>query len=142
MNVDVEVVDGPLDYNILLGNPSVYVMTAIISTYFRMITFPYKGVVTVINKLFFFASASQITRSISFIHITQLELQNIGVGLLKDSTLMGTFALPPPATSAKIVSIETCYMISSTLSGLRKSMGDSHISTLDEFPPPSPIDLA
>ena len=55
---------------------------------------------------------------------------------------MGTFALPPPATSAEIAGIETYYMISSTLSGLRKSMGDSNISTLDEFLWPSPIEMA
>ena len=54
---------------------------------------------------------------------------------------MGTFALLPPTTSAKIASIETCYMISSTLSGLRESTGDSKISTLDEFLLPSPIEL-
>ena len=77
-----------------------------------------------------------------FVHIPQLELQNIGVGLLKDSTLMGTFGLLPPATSEEITSIETCYMISSTLSGLWESTCDSNISTLDEFLPPSPIELA
>ena len=117
-------------------------MTAIVYTYFRMISFPHKGTITVINHLSFFASASQVTRSIPFIHIPQLELQNIGVGLLKDSTLMGTFALPLPVTSAEISSIETYYMISSTPSDLRESMGDSEIVLLDEFLPPNPIELA
>jgi len=59
VNIDVEVVDGPLDYNILLGRPWVYAMTAIVSTYFRMISFPHKGTITVINQLSFFTSASQ-----------------------------------------------------------------------------------
>ena len=142
MNVDVEVVDGPLDYNILLGRPWVYAMTSIVSTYFRMISFPYKGTITVINQLSFFASTSQVTGSVPFVNLPQLEIQNIGVGLLKDSTLMGTFALPPPTTSAEIESIETCYMISSTPSGLRKRTGDSEIVTLDDFFPPIPIKLA
>ena len=53
VSIDVEVVDGPLDYNILLGRPWVYAMTAIVSTYFRMISFPHKGTITVINQLFF-----------------------------------------------------------------------------------------
>ena len=56
MNIDVEVVDGPLDYNILLARPWVYAMNAIVSTYFRMIAFPHKGTITVINQLSFFAS--------------------------------------------------------------------------------------
>ena len=55
---------------------------------------------------------------------------------------MGTFALLLPATSVEIASIETCYMISSTLSSLRESTGDSDISMLDEFLLPSPIELA
>ena len=142
MNIYVEVFDGPFDYNILLGRPWACAMIAIFSTYFRMISFPYKGTITIINQLSFFSSTSQVTRSVSFIHTPQLALQNIGVGLLKDSTLMGTFAFPSPATSEKITVIETCYMISSTPSGLRESTDDSEIVTLDEFFPPSPIELA
>ena len=61
MNFDVEVVDGPLDYNVLLGRPWIYAMTAIVSTYFRMISFPHKGTITVINQLSFFASSLQVT---------------------------------------------------------------------------------
>ena len=116
-------------------------MTAIVSTYFRMISFPYKGAITVINKLSFFAFASQVTGSVPFVHAPQITLQNIGVGLLKDSTLLGTFALPLPVTSVEITSIETYYMIPSTPSGLRESMGDFEIVTLDEFLLPNPIEL-
>ena len=74
VNVEVEVVDRPLDYNILLGRPWVYAMTASISTYFRMITFPHKGTITVINQLSFFSSASQVTGSVPFVHLPQLEI--------------------------------------------------------------------
>ena len=69
VNVDVEVVDGPLDYNILVGRPWVYVMTVIVSTYFRMIAFPHKGVITVINQISFFASSSQVTGSVPLVHV-------------------------------------------------------------------------
>ena len=58
MNINVEVVDGPLDYNILLRRPWVYAMTAIVSTYFKMVAFPHKGYITVINQLSFFTSSS------------------------------------------------------------------------------------
>ena len=58
VNADIEVVDGPLEYHILLGRPWVYAMTAIVSTYFRMITFPHKGVIIAINQLSFLASTS------------------------------------------------------------------------------------
>ena len=116
--------------------------TVIISTYFRKITFPHKGVITIINQLSFFAFISQLTGSILLVYTPQLALQNIGVGLLKDSSLMGTFALLLPATSEKIANIETCYMISSTPFGLRKITGDFEVFTLDEYLPPNPIELA
>ena len=72
MNVGVEVVDETLDYSILLRRPWVYAMTAIVSTYFRMISFPHKGTIRVINQLSFFASASQVTGSVPFVHLPQL----------------------------------------------------------------------
>jgi len=56
--VEVEVVDRPLDYNILLGRPWVYAMAIVVSTYFHMIVFPHQGGITVINQLTFFASSS------------------------------------------------------------------------------------
>ena len=54
VSIDVQVFDGPLDYNILLGRPWVYAMTAIVSTHFRMISIPHKGTITVINQILFF----------------------------------------------------------------------------------------
>ena len=74
VSIDIEVFDGPLDYNILLGRPWVYAMTAIVSTYFRMIAFPHKGTIIVINQLSYFSSASQVTGSVPYIHLPQLEI--------------------------------------------------------------------
>ena len=74
ISIDVEVVGRPLDYNILLGRPWVYAMTAIVSTYFKMISFPYKGTITIINQLSFFSSTLQLTESIPFVHLPQLEI--------------------------------------------------------------------
>lgn len=48
VTVEVEVIDRPLDYNILLGIPWVYAMAFVVSTYFRMIAFPHKGKIIVI----------------------------------------------------------------------------------------------
>ena len=98
VNVEVEVVDGFLDYNILLGRPWVYAMTVIVSTYFIIISIPHKGVITVINQLSFFASSSQVIGSVLLVHAPQIALQNIAVGILKYYFLMGNFALLPPMT--------------------------------------------
>ena len=68
VTVEVEVVDGPLDYNILLGRPWVYAMAILVSTYFRTIAFLHKGGITIIDQLAFFASSSQATGSIPLVH--------------------------------------------------------------------------
>jgi hypothetical protein len=43
VNVEVEVVDAPIDYNLLLGQSWTYAMEAVPSSYFRCIKFPHEG---------------------------------------------------------------------------------------------------
>ena len=43
VTIEFEVIDRPLNYKILILIPWVYAMTAIVSTYFQMITFPHKA---------------------------------------------------------------------------------------------------
>ena len=43
INIEVEVVDANLDYNLLLGKNWVYEMNAIVSTLFCVIYFPHEG---------------------------------------------------------------------------------------------------
>ena len=74
VTVEVEVVNGPLDYNILLGRPWVYVMVVVVSTNFRTSAFPFKGGITVIDQLAFFANSSQATGSILLVHGPPLSL--------------------------------------------------------------------
>jgi hypothetical protein len=40
MCVEVEVVDVPLDYNLLLGRSWTYAMTVVVSTWFLSVMFP------------------------------------------------------------------------------------------------------
>jgi len=120
VEIDVEVIDGNLDYNILLGRPWIYAMTAVVSTYFRKIVFPFQGGITIVDQQAFLPNSSQVTGSIPMIHGSNHSLQNIGVGLLKDPTLMGTFALPPPKNLAEVATVETCNMKSSISNGFRR----------------------
>jgi hypothetical protein len=41
--VDIEVVDAPLDYNLLLGRSWFYAMTVVTSSVFRILRFPHQG---------------------------------------------------------------------------------------------------
>jgi hypothetical protein len=91
----VEVFDTPLDYNLLLGHSWIDSMRAIVSTLFRVVRFPHQGKVVTVDQLAFFNSDTR-TGNILFIAKTPPGYENVGVGLLKDSSLMGTFPIPPP----------------------------------------------
>ena len=51
--LNVMVVLGPLDYNLLLGRDYVYDMGSIVSTLFRVICFPHEGRIVTIDQLSF-----------------------------------------------------------------------------------------
>jgi len=115
-------------------------MAAVVSTYFRMIAFPFKGGITVIDQLAFFANSLQATGSIPLIHGHSQSLQNVGVGLLKDPSLMGDFTLPSPSGFAKVARVETCNMISSTSSDFKKNYNYFGSDSYQEVMLPSPIE--
>jgi hypothetical protein len=95
VQVEVEVFDAPLDYNLLLGRSWVDSMRAVVSTLFRVVHFPHQGEVVTVDQLAFFNFDTR-TGNVSFIAKTPPGYENVGVGLLKDSLLMGNFPIPPP----------------------------------------------
>jgi hypothetical protein len=95
VQVEVEVFDTPLDYNLLLGRSWVDSMRAVVSTLFHVLRFPYQGKVVTVDQLAFF-NADTRTGNVPFIANTPPGYENVGVVLLKYSSLMGTFLIPPP----------------------------------------------
>jgi hypothetical protein len=51
VEVDVEVVDVPLDYNLILGRNLTYVMTVIVSSIFYTLCFPHDGKIMTSRKV-------------------------------------------------------------------------------------------
>jgi hypothetical protein len=51
--VEVEVVDAPLDYNLLLGRSWTYAMQAVVATFFWVLLFPHEGDIVTIDQLSF-----------------------------------------------------------------------------------------
>ena len=49
--IEVEVVDAPLDYNLLLGRNSMYSMQGVASSLFQVICFPFNGNIVTINRV-------------------------------------------------------------------------------------------
>jgi len=70
-------------------------MRVVVSTLFRVVHFPHQGKVITVDQLVLFNLDTR-TGNIPFIAKTPLGYENVGVGLLKDSSLMGTFPIPPP----------------------------------------------
>jgi hypothetical protein len=53
VEVDVEVVDAPLDCNLLLGSNWTYAMTTVVSSVFCTLCFPHEGKIVTIDQLSF-----------------------------------------------------------------------------------------
>ena len=53
VSIEVEVIDSPLEYNILLGRSWDYAMCAIPSFVFRLVVFPNEGKLVIVDQLTF-----------------------------------------------------------------------------------------
>jgi hypothetical protein len=95
VNVEVEFFDAPLDYNLLLVHSWIDSMHAVVSTLFCVIRFPHQGKLITVDQLAFFNFYAH-TRNVPFIAKTPPGYENVDVCLLKDSSFMGTFPIPPP----------------------------------------------
>jgi hypothetical protein len=83
-----------------------------VSTLFHVVRFPHQGKVITVDQLAFFNSDTR-TGNIPFIAKTPPGYENVGVGLLKDSSLMGTFPIPPPDVPHS--SVASINMISTSI---------------------------
>jgi hypothetical protein len=107
ISVYVEVVYAPLDYNLLLARSWFYAMTVVISSVFLCVQFPYQGKIITIDQLDYCTPDARIptTNNIPFLGDSKITYESVGVGILKDSLLMGTFPRPLPPTSQHIAMI-------------------------------------
>jgi hypothetical protein len=114
VSVDVEVVNAPLNYNLLLGRSWFYAMTFVASSVFRCVQFPHQVKIVTIDQLDFCIpdTHTPATNNIPFLGDHKITYESVGVGLLKYSTLMGTFLAPLPPTTHHI---STVNMISTTI---------------------------
>ena len=52
-SIEVEVIDAPLDYNLLLGRSWTYAMSTIASVVLRVVVFPHEGKLVTVDRLSF-----------------------------------------------------------------------------------------
>jgi hypothetical protein len=88
--VDVEVVDAPLDYNLLLGRSWTYAMQAMVAIVFWVLLFPQEGWIVTIDQLSFSRPDPTLGASmVPMIVNPQPGVVNVGVSLCP--SFMGTF---------------------------------------------------
>jgi hypothetical protein len=129
VTVEVEVFDACLDYNLLLGHSWIDSMHAVVSNLFCVIRFLHQGKVVTVNQLTFFNSDSR-TSNVPFIAKTPPGYENVGVGLLNDSSLMGTFPIPPPDIPTPFVALIS--MISTTVVEIPESHDPWIVPSFDD----------
>jgi hypothetical protein len=101
--IKVEVVDAPLDYNILLRRSWTYAMQAMVTIVFWVFLFPHEGWIVTIDQLSFSRPDPSLGAStVPMIDNPQPSVVNVGVGLC--SSLMGTFYYLPPQGDVKFIS--------------------------------------
>jgi hypothetical protein len=93
-SVDIEVVDAPLIYNLLLGHIWFYAMTAIACSMFHILRLPHQGKIIIVDELDYTTPDLHNVAVKNVPFLGQNSFESVGVGLLKDSSLMGVFPLP------------------------------------------------
>jgi hypothetical protein len=110
---DVDMVDAPLDYNLLLERSCFYAMNSIASSVFRCVQFPHQGKIVIVDQLDFCTTDARTsaTNNIPFLVDHKIMYQSIGVGLLKYSILMVTFPTPLPLTTHHIATVDMILIV-------------------------------
>ena len=120
----MEVVDVSPNYNLLLGRSWTHSMFCVVSSLFQVLRFAHEGKIVIVNLLPFFSFGS-LNGNVPYVGNTEIPYESVGAGLFKDSSLMGTFTLPPPnVTSINMISVSTVPWIIPTLDQI-DSFGDS-----------------
>ena len=96
MYFEVEVIDAPLDYNLLLGRNWTYVMFSIASAIFHVVVFPHEGKLVTIYQLDFTRKGCLESNesTVPLVHQVKPVAQSLGARMY--TSLIGTFDLPAP----------------------------------------------
>ena len=94
--IEIEVVDAPLDYNLLLGRNWMYSMQAVASSLFHIVCFPHNGNIITIDQTTFKnpSVTASSGASIPVVEHSQPATGSVGVGMYPSR--MERFSCPAP----------------------------------------------
>ena len=105
VSIHIEVINAPLDYNLLLGHNWFYVMQAVALTIFWIVQFPLHGNIVIVDQLYFITPSAITNDENSVPLLNTPQYKEIGVGIIKYSSLMGVFpSSDPPSASINMIS--------------------------------------
>jgi len=125
-NVEVEVVNAPIDYNLLLGRSWTYVMEVFPSSYFRCIKFLHEGKLVTIDQLSFCNAPNESGTTIPLVDKFDPSCENIGVGLYP--SLMGSFNFTAPILSLKSLPIYAISQVAQDQEVVDQSFKTNYLS--------------
>ena len=126
----MEVVDAPIDYNLLLGRSWTYAIEVVPSSYFRCIKFLHEGKLVTIDQLSFCNAPNEFGTVVPLVDNSTPACENIGVGIY--SSLMGSFNINAPnesGTTVPLVDNSTLACENMGVSLYSSLMGSFRIST-------------
>jgi hypothetical protein len=91
VEVDVEVVDAPLNYKLLLGCNWTYSMTVVALYVFHTLCFPHEGKIVMIDQLSFVNASLNASVGPSILVIDNYQTKTKDIGVRMYSSLMGNF---------------------------------------------------
>ena len=107
-------------------------MTVVSSFVFQCVQFPHQGKIVIVDQLDFCTTDARApaTNNIPFLGDHKITYESIGVGLIKYSSLMGTFPTPLPPTTHHIATINMIL-----------TMAYQSLDSFDPWVVPSPLEF-
>jgi hypothetical protein len=132
--IDIEVIDSPLDYNILFGCSYMYAMKAVASFVFRTMMFPHNGKIIIIDQVSHYDPnpSANIDNILPFVHTNPEAylLIEMGPEIFKDPSLLGTYHGAPSLIHP---SNQVC-VVSSKGNDIEDTLPPSEASLISDVP--------
>jgi hypothetical protein len=132
--IDIDVIDAPLDYNILFGHSYMYEMKVVASSMFRTMMFPHNGKIFTMYQVSYYEPnpSSNIDNILPLVHTNPeaYPLIEMGPKIFKDPSLIGTYHGEPPLIHP---STKVC-VISSNGIETRDTLPPTEASLLSDVP--------
>jgi hypothetical protein len=113
--IDIEVIDAPLDYNILFGCSYMYLMKVVASSVFCTMMFPHNGKIVTIDQLTHYEPnhSANIDNILPLVQTSSdaFSVIDMGPGIFKDPYFLGTYHGSPPLLHPSI-SAQVCVVSS------------------------------